>query len=93
MPVVTEEKVAIQPNPPTQGSNVAQLVIETTYEVNKMYVAIFDMKGNKVYQLQSNKTIGRKTIDLPIGILPSGRYVVKVYNGKEAIGTADLLKL
>jgi serine protease AprX len=93
VPVVTEDKVTLQPNPPSQGSNVAQLVVETSYAVEKMHVAVFDMKGNRVYQMQTNKTIGRKTIDLPIGTLPAGRYVVKVYNGGEAIGTADMLKL
>ncbi len=93
IPAFTEERISIQPNPPTAGSSTATLVVESNEAVANMPIVVFDMKGNRVYQMQSSKTIGRKTIDIPIGILPAGRYIIKVYNNNKAIGTADLLKL
>jgi len=91
-PQTITDKVMVQPNP-VAGSNNATLIVETTYAVNNMPIAIFDMKGNRVFQMKSSKATGRKTIDLPVGILPAGKYFIKVYNSQKAIGTADLIKL
>jgi serine protease AprX len=91
-PQTVTDKVFVQPNP-VAGSDNATLIVETNYAVNNMPIAIFDMKGNRVLQIKSSKASGRKTIDLPVGILPAGKYVIKVYNSQKAIGTADLLKL
>lgn len=91
-PQTSTDKVFVQPNP-VAGNNNATLIVETTYAVNNMPVVIFDMKGNRVLQIKSSKSTGRKTINLPVGILPSGKYIIKVYNGQKAIGTAEMIKL
>jgi hypothetical protein len=89
--VTNKVLVAIQPNP--VQSSPAILVVETPYAVANMGIAVFDAKGRMVMQLKDSKNTGRKTVNLSVDRLAKGKYFVKVTNGNQVIGTADLLKL
>ncbi len=71
----------------------ASLVVETTYAVPNMPVAIYDMKGSLLMKMSESKAAGRLIIDLPISRLAKGTYIIKVYNDKKIIGTTSLLNL
>jgi serine protease AprX len=88
---ITGDKVYIFPNP--ASDNQAKLVIETTYPVSAMPIAIYDMKGSLLVKIIQSKPAGRTIIDLPISRFAKGKYIIKVYNDNKAIGTADLLNL
>jgi hypothetical protein len=90
-PDPNKDLILLMPNP-TSGSMVT-LVVETRYPVPEMPVAIYDMNGRLIMQLQESKGTGQITIDLPIGRLAKGKYVIKVYNKKKLIGTAELIRL
>lgn len=90
-PVTEKTIVTVQPNP--VQSSTATLVVETPYPVADLGIALYDAAGQLMYQLKSNKAAGRKTIDLPAGRLASGKYIIRVTNGNQLIGTVDLLKL
>lgn len=81
----------VSPNPVTNAD--ALLVIQTRNAVQKMPVAIFDMNGKLVMQLQQSKGPGKVIIPVPVARLSEGKYIIKVYDGKKMIGTARLLKL
>lgn len=83
--------VMVQPNP-VSGATVT-LVVETSYAVVNMPIAIYDAKGRLVMQLKESKGTGKKTIELGINRLSKGKYYIKVLNGQKTIGTAELLKL
>lgn len=85
------DKVLIAPNPPV--GDKATLIVITSYEVNNMPIAIYDMKGNRVMQFVYSKSIGQSSFDIPVGRLAKGKYIVKVCNDKNVIGTVQLLKL
>lgn len=89
--VVTANKVYVIPNPTINGQ--AKLVIETTYPVSTMPIAVYDMAGNLVIKVNESKEAGRTILDLPISRLAIGKYIIKVYNDKKAIGTTSLLIL
>ncbi|MBS1620610.1 MAG: S8 family peptidase [Bacteroidetes bacterium] len=89
--LVTGDKVYAIPNPTSNGQ--AKLVIETTYPVPNMPVAIYDMKGSLVVKMAESKAAGRTIFDLPVSRLSKGKYIIKVYNNKKPIGTAALLNL
>ncbi|HWC52444.1 MAG TPA: S8 family serine peptidase [Chitinophagaceae bacterium] len=88
---VTGDKVYVIPNPTSNSQ--AKLVVETTYPVPNMPIAVFDMIGNLVIKINQSKAAGRTIIDLPVSKLAKGKYFIKVYNDKKAIGTAGLLNL
>ncbi|HEX7844232.1 MAG TPA: S8 family serine peptidase [Chitinophagaceae bacterium] len=92
IPPITEERITIQPNP-VEGSITANLVVEINAAVSNMPIVIFDMYGNRVFQMKSSKATGRKTISLPVGTLQAGKYIIKVFDGQKPIGSAMLLKL
>jgi hypothetical protein len=46
-----------------------------------------------VIKINQSKAAGRTIIDLPVSKLAKGKYFIKVYNDKKAIGTAGLLNL
>ncbi len=89
--VVTGDKVYVIPNPTSDSQ--AKLVIETTYPVSTMPIAVYDMKGGLVIKMNQSKASGRMIIDLPISKLAKGKYIIKVYNDTKAIGTAAFLSL
>jgi hypothetical protein len=84
-------KISVQPNP-VSGSTVT-LVVETPYMVNDMPIAVYNNKGQLLMQLQESKGTGRKDIELNIGKLATGKYYIRVMNGPNVIGVAELLKL
>ena len=92
IPPPVEDRVSIQPNV-VAGSTSANLVIESTDAIDNMTIVVFDMMGNRVYQMKSSKLEGTTNIDLPVGKLPAGRYIIKVYDNQKPFGSADLLKL
>ncbi|MBI3137946.1 MAG: S8 family peptidase [Sphingobacteriales bacterium] len=86
-----KEKISLQPNP-VSGSTVS-LVIETPYAITDMPVIIYDAKGSRVLQQRSTKGSGKKTIELSISRLSTGKYYISVYNGQQLLGTSELIKL
>lgn len=88
---VTGDKIYVIPNPVSNAQ--AKLVIETTYPVPTMPIAIYDMKGSLVIKMNESKSAGRTIIDLPISRLAKGKYIIKAYNDKKTIGTTGLLNL
>jgi serine protease AprX len=89
-PNANKDFVILLPNP---ASNEVTLIIQTSYAVANMPIAIYDMKGRLIMKLQKTKGTGKITLDLPIIRLAKGKYIIKVYNKQKTIGTATLLKL
>lgn len=86
-----KEKITIQPNP-VSGSTLS-LVIETPYAIASMPIHIYDAKGALVWQEKSTKGTGKKTIEINIAGLQSGKYYISIYNGKQLLRTAELIRL
>ena len=86
-----KEKISIQPNP-VSGSTLS-LVIETPYAITSMPVHIYDAKGSLVLQEKSNKGTGKKTMEINIAGLQSGKYYISVYNGQQLLRTVELIRL
>lgn len=86
-----KEKITIQPNP-VSGSTVS-LIIETPYAIASMPVHIYDAKGSLVWQEKSTKGTGKKSMEINIAALPSGKYYISVYNGKQLFRTTELIRL
>ena len=84
------DNVHVAPNPAIGNTF---LIVETNYAVSDMTITVYDMNGRLMQRLYDSKSPGRSVIDLPIQKLATGKYIIKVYNGKTVIGTADLLKL
>jgi serine protease AprX len=83
--------VTVQPNP--VAGSVVNLVVETTYAVSNMPIAVYDEKGRLMMNLTNSKGTGKKIIELNIERLAKGKYYIKVLNGSKTIGTTELLKL
>ncbi len=86
-----KEKISIQPNP-VNGSTLS-LVIETPYAITNMPVHIYDAKGSLVMQQKNNKGTGKKTLELNISSLQAGKYYISVFNGRQLLRTAELIRL
>ena len=86
----TGTKITVAPNP---ASGTTSLIVETNYAIAKMPIAVFDMKGRLILQMQRSKPAGKITIDLPVQKLANGKYIIKVNNGQKNIGKTELLKL
>lgn len=89
--LVTTDKIYVIPNPASNSQ--AKLVVETTYPVPAMVIAIFDLNGKLLVKMTESKPVGRTIIDLPVSRLAKGNYIIKAYNNKKAIGAASLLNL
>jgi serine protease AprX len=89
-PNADKDFVTLAPNP---ANNDAILIIQTRYAIDDMPIAVHDMKGRLMMQLQKAKGPGRTMINLPIARLAKGKYIIKVYNKQKTIGTVKLLKL
>ena len=90
-PNASETKVIVAPNPP--AGNSISLVVETNEAITDMPIAIYDMKGRLVLQLQRSKPAGRAVFGIPVDRLAKGKYIIRVNNGRKTIGTTSLLKL
>ncbi len=86
-----KERISIQPNP-VSGSTLS-LVIETPYAITSMPVNIYDARGSLVWQEKTNKGTGKKTMEINIAGLSSGKYYISVYNGKQLLRTVELIRL
>ncbi|MES1222511.1 MAG: S8 family serine peptidase, partial [Bacteroidota bacterium] len=86
-----DELIMVQPNP--VSGKTTTLIIETNYPIAEMPIAVYDMSGALIMQLQRSKGSGRAVIDLPINNLSKGKYIIKVYNKQKSIGSASLLIL
>jgi serine protease AprX len=89
-PDITGTKIIVTPNP---ADGTASLIVETTYAIPNMPIAVYDMKGRLMLQLQRSKAAGKISIDLPINKLAKGKYIIKVNKAAKTIGKTDLLKL
>lgn len=85
------DKIFLAPNPPS--GDHALLGVETNYEISNMLIAVFDMKGSRILELSRSKTAGKNFFSIPINTLSKGKYIIRVYNDKKAIGSTNLLKL
>jgi len=83
-------KLTVAPNP-AKGSTT--LIIETNFAITNMPVAVYDMEGRLLLQLQRSKAAGKLSIDLPLNKLAKGKYIIKVSKGNKTIGKTELLKL
>lgn len=84
--------VRIVSNPAFDNTSTS-LIVETSYAVSNMPIAIYDMKGSLVVRLHQSKAAGKIILNLPVGKLSKGKYIIKVFNGTKTIGTTTLLKL
>ncbi len=87
----TEASVVVAPNPPS--GEKATLIIETTYAIENMPIAIYDMKGRLMMQFFQSKPAGKVLLDIPSEKLAKGRYIIRVNDGSKTIGKTTLLKL
>jgi hypothetical protein len=90
-PNFSETKIMVAPNPPT--GNTTSLIVETNEAIPDMPIAVFDMKGRLVMQLQRSKPAGKAIFEIPVDRLSNGKYIIRVNNGKKTIGKTSLLKL
>ena len=90
VPAITDELFKVGPTPTNAD---AVLIVQTNDAISNMPITIHDMKGRLVMRLNKSKAAGRVTIDLPVGRLAGGKYIVTVYNNQKVIGTTELLRL
>ena len=83
--------ITVRPNP-SIGST-ATLIIETTDAVTSMPILVYDMNGRLVQRLQESKGSGKKIVDLSVGKLAKGKYIINIYNKNVLVGTAEFIKL
>jgi hypothetical protein len=86
----TGTRVYMFPNP---SSGNASVIVETVEAISKLNIVLFDMKGRSILRMERSKGTGKAIIELPAGGLPSGKYIIKVYDGKKHVGTTELLRL
>jgi serine protease AprX len=89
-PDITGTTITVAPNP---ASGSTTLIIETNFAIANMPVALYDMEGRLMLQLQRSKAAGKLSIDLPVNKLAKGKYIIKVNKGTKTIGKTELLKL
>jgi serine protease AprX len=93
LPPVDPDKVSVTIGPnPTAGPSV-NLIVESPFAVTTMPVLIFDEKGSLVRQQEETKGTGRKTIIIPVEKLPAGKYYIRVLNGSQSLGNAEMIRL
>jgi hypothetical protein len=89
-PNVNATKIRLQPNV-TSGQTA--LVVETSFAIPNMPVAIYNMDGRLMLKLFLSKNSGRATFNLPVDKLAAGRYIIKVYQAEKLLGSANLIRL
>lgn len=83
--------IKVSPNP--SSGNTAILVVQMPDAIIDMPIRIFDMKGRLMMQLQRSKLQGKATFDIAVDRFAKGKYIIRVYNKNQAIGTAEFLRL
>ncbi|MBS1656344.1 MAG: S8 family peptidase, partial [Bacteroidetes bacterium] len=86
----TVTKIVVYPNP---SKETASLGITTRDAIPQLIINIYDTKGSIIYKLKTSKTSGTSVINLPAATLPTGKYVIVVYNNKQVIGNTEWIKL
>ena len=77
------------PNP--TALNYINIAFQTT-EKAKVFMRVFDMKGNLVLQHNENVEGGQQTIKLNIASLSAGSYFIELNNGKAKARTAFVVQ-
>jgi hypothetical protein len=90
-PNASDTKITIAPNPSTGGP--ASLIVETNDAIPNMPIAIYDMGGKLVLQLQRSKPAGKAVFEIPVERLAKGKYIIKVNSDRKTLGKTSLLKL
>ena len=90
-PTASDTKITIAPNPSTGGP--ASLIVETNDAIPNMPIAIYDMGGKLVLQLQRSKPAGKAVFEIPVERLAKGKYIIKVNSDRKTLGKTSLLKL
>ncbi len=90
-PNASSTKITIAPNPST--GTPALLIVETNDAIPNLSIALYDMTGRLVLQLQRSKPAGKAIFEIPVDNLAKGKYIIKVNNGRKTLGKTALLKL
>lgn len=90
-PAPQEWKLWLQPNPVT-GDRVL-LVVQTPDAIPHMPIALYDGAGRLLVQWKESKGSGRKQVELYTGNLSPGKYYIRVFNSRQALGTVELIRL
>ncbi len=90
-PDPNKDHLSLMPNP--ASGDFVTLLVETKYAVPEMPILIYNMKGQLMAKMQKSKGIGQSFIEIPISHFARGKYIIKVYNKQNPIGTTDLIKL
>jgi hypothetical protein len=93
IPPVDPNRVSVILAPNPVNGNTVNLIIESPFAITKMPVLIFDEKGSLVARREESKGTGKMIIPLPLEKLSAGKYYVRVLNGDQSIGTAELIRL
>jgi serine protease AprX len=83
-------KIIVYPNP---SKEQASLGITTGNAIQQLIINVYDNKGSLIYKLKKSKTSGTSVIDLPASHLPSGKYLIIVYDDQQVIGNTEWMKL
>ena len=87
----TAFRVYATPNP-TIGNRL-QLQLEGDQSYGMLTIHLIDLQGKIWQRTGCSKRPGRQSMELSIASLPSGRYFMLVYQGKELIGRAEWLRI
>ena len=82
--------ISLFPNP---SIGQVTLLVETDFAVPDMPVSIYDTHGRLLEKLKLSKGIGRAAFDLPFNRFTKGSYIIVVFNNKDRICTAKLIRL
>lgn len=87
----TAFRVYATPNP-TSGNRL-QLQLEGDQSYGMLTIHLIDLQGKLWQRTGTSKRPGRQSMELSIASLPSGRYFMLVYHGKELIGRTEWLRI
>jgi len=87
----SKNSVTIQPNP--VYASTATIVVETPRAISNMPILAYDADGRLVMQLRESKAAGRKSIVISLSKFSKGKYFIKVLDGEQLVGVAEMIKL
>jgi serine protease AprX len=80
---------SIRPNPVRNG--MVQLYISTGQSLPNLNIVIMNAVGQVIKKVKRSVTLGNTVQQIPMGALPSGMYVIRVFNGNEEIFTGKVI--
>ncbi len=83
--------ISIAPNP-SDGRDPL-LILEGSRSMDRLRIELVDAQGKMVKRIINQKRIGRQTILLPFGPVPSGTYTIMVYDDQNRIGAIRWMQL